>query len=177
MLPEQWMSPKDRLGSHGHEPGGGDMADPNDWNDQVVTEFRANGGQVGGTFEGTPVVLVHHQGRASGRKYVNPVMYLLDERDDDTVYVFATKGGLPSNPDWYYNLTAAGEGTVERGTETYRVEVRELTGNERDLVYDEQARRYPGFAEYARQTAGIRTIPVLALRRTEQEPVAEESVG
>ena len=92
-------------------------------------------------------------------------MYLPDERDDNTIYVFATTGGAPSNPDWYYNLTAAGEGTIERGTETYRVAVREVTGNERDRIYDEQARRYPGFAEYERQTAGIRTIPVLELQR------------
>jgi deazaflavin-dependent oxidoreductase (nitroreductase family) len=92
-------------------------------------------------------------------------MYLLDESDEDKIYVFATKAGAPSNPDWYYNLIAAGEGTVERGTATYDVTVRELTGDERDRVYDEQARRYSGFANYAQQTAGIRTIPVLELRR------------
>jgi deazaflavin-dependent oxidoreductase (nitroreductase family) len=111
-------------------------------------------------------VLVHHRGRKSGRDYVFPAMYLPDQRDDNTIYVFATKGGAPSNPDWYCNLTAAGEGTIERGTETYRVAVRaEVTGNERDRIYDEHARRYPGVAEYARQTAGIRTIPVLELQR------------
>jgi deazaflavin-dependent oxidoreductase (nitroreductase family) len=73
--------------------------------------------------------------------------------------------GAPSNPDWYRNLTAAGDGSVERGTEKYKVTVRELTGAERDRVYAEQARRYPGFAEYARRTAGVRSIPVLELRR------------
>ena len=112
------------------------------------------------------MVLVHHRGRKSGREYVTPMMYLPDDADPDTIYVFATKGGAPTNPDWYYNLTAASEGTVERGTETYPVTVRELPGDERDRIYDEQARRYPGFADYARQTAGIRTIPVLALRRS-----------
>jgi deazaflavin-dependent oxidoreductase (nitroreductase family) len=141
------------------------MPDPNDWNQQTIAEFRANGGRVGGTFEGAPLVLVHHTGRKSGREYVTPTMYLPDQRDDNTIYVFASKGGTPSNPDWYYNLTAVGEGTIERGTETYRVAVREVTGNERDRIYDEQARRYPGFAEYAQQTAGIRTIPVLELQR------------
>ncbi len=70
----------------------------------------------------------------------------------------------PTNPDWYYNLTAASEGSVERGTE-HQMTVHELTGEERDRIYDEQARRYPGFAEYARQTAGVRTIPVLELTR------------
>jgi len=57
------------------------------------------------------------------------------------------------------------EGTVERGSETYRAAVQEMTGTARDRIYDEQARRHPGFAEYARQTAGIRTIPVLELQR------------
>ena len=141
------------------------MPEANNWNDNIITEFRANGGRVGGNFEGAPVALVHHRGRKSGREYVNPTMYLPDDADNDAIYVFATKGGAPSNPDWYYNLTAAGEGSVERGTESYKVTVRELTGAERDRVYAEQARRYPGFAEYARQTAGIRIIPVLELRR------------
>jgi deazaflavin-dependent oxidoreductase (nitroreductase family) len=142
------------------------MPTVNDWNEKIIAEFRANEGRVGGRFEGAPIVLLHHRGRKSGREYVNPVMYLLDESDEDTIYVFATKAGAPSNPDWYYNLIAAGEATVERGTETYHVTVRELTGDERDRVYDEQARRYSGFANYAQQTAGIRTIPVLELRRT-----------
>jgi len=136
------------------------------WNDSAIAEFRANEGRLGGTFEGAPVLLVHHRGRTSGRDYVNPLMYLPDDHDPDTIYVFATKGGVPTNPDWYYNLIAAGEGTIERGTDTYPVTVRELTGEERDRIYDEQARRYPGFADYARQTDGVRTIPVLALRRS-----------
>jgi deazaflavin-dependent oxidoreductase (nitroreductase family) len=136
------------------------------WNDKVIAEFRANEGRIGGPFEGAPVVLVHHRGRKSGRDYVNPMMYLPDENDPDTIYVFATKGGAATNPYWYYNLIGAGEGTVERGTDTLSVTVEELTGTERDRIYDEQARRYPGFADYARLTAGVRTIPVLALRRS-----------
>src|SRR5207302_2000390 len=128
---------------------------------RTIAEFRANGGRVGGTFEGAPLVLVHHRGRKSGREYVNPVMYLAGDADSGTIYVFATKAGAPSNPDWYHNLTAIGAGTVERGTETYSVTVRELQGDERDRIYDEQARRFPGFADYAQSTAGIRTIPVL----------------
>jgi deazaflavin-dependent oxidoreductase (nitroreductase family) len=139
---------------------------PDNWNDKVIDEFRANEGRVGGPFEGAPVVLLHHRGRTSGRGYVTPLMYLPDDDDPDTVHVFATKGGAPTNPDWYYNLIAAGEATVERGTDTYSVAVDEVTGKERDRIYDEQARRYPGFADYARQTDGVRTIPVLALRRS-----------
>ena len=142
------------------------MPDANDWNQKTIDEFRANDGRVGGTFEGAPIVLVHHRGRKSGREFVTPTMYLPDERDDDAIYVFATRGGTPENPDWYYNLIAAGDGIIERKTDTYGVSVRELTGDERDRIYDEQARRYPGFAEYAKQTAGIRTIPVLELRRS-----------
>jgi deazaflavin-dependent oxidoreductase (nitroreductase family) len=141
------------------------MPEANNWNDNFIKEFRANGGRAGGNFEGAPVTLVHHIGRKSGRRYVNPMMYLLDDADIDAIYVFATAAGAPSNPDWYYNLIAAGEGTVELGIETYPVTVRELQGDERDRIYDEQARRYPSFADYAKSTASIRTIPVLELKR------------
>ena len=141
------------------------MSDMLDWNAKTIAEFRANEGRVGGNFEGAPLVLVHHRGRKSGRDYVNPMMYLSDDTEPGIIYVFASRGGAPTNPDWYHNLIAAGGGSVERGTETYQVTVREVTGADRERIYAEQARRYPGFAEYARQTAGIRTIPVLELRR------------
>jgi deazaflavin-dependent oxidoreductase (nitroreductase family) len=141
------------------------MSEPADWNAGTIAEFRANEGRVGGVFEGAPIALVHHRGRKSGRERVTPVMYLPNDTDPDIIYVFATRGGGPANPDWYHNLTAAGDGIVERGTETYKVTVRDLTGAERDRIYAEQARRYPGFAAYARQTAGVRTIPVLELSR------------
>ena len=134
-----------------------------DWNEKVIADFRANGGQVGGQFTGAPMVLVHHRGRRSGQEYVNPMMYLASEGGDGSIYVFASKGGAPTNPDWYYNLTAAGAGTVELGTGTFPVTVRELHGEEHDRIFAEQARRYPGFAEYAEKTAGVRTIPVLEL--------------
>ena len=141
------------------------MSEALDWNAKTVAEFRANGGRVGGPFEGAPMVLLHHRGRKSGREYVTPTMYLPHDTEPDIIYVFATKAGAPTDPDWYRNLAAAGVATIERGAETYRVTVHELTGAERDRIYAEQARRYPGFAEYERQTAGIRTIPVLELGR------------
>ena len=141
------------------------MPDPNSWNHNIITEFRANRGQVGGNFEGAPIVLVHHRGRKSGREYINPMMYLPDDSDADAIYVFATKGGAPTNPDWYYNLVATGQAIIERGAEIYPVTVRELTGSTRSSIYEAQARLYPGFAEYAQRTRGIRTIPVLELRR------------
>jgi deazaflavin-dependent oxidoreductase (nitroreductase family) len=136
-----------------------------DWNATVIEEFRANEGRVGGQFDGAPMVLVHHRGRKSGAEYVNPMMYLAADDDPATIYVFASKGGAPAHPDWYRNLIAAGQARVEVGAEEYDVAVTEITGDERDRIYAEQARRYPGFAEYAKNTAGIRVIPVVALRR------------
>jgi deazaflavin-dependent oxidoreductase (nitroreductase family) len=79
-----------------------------DWNAKTIDEFRANEGRVGGTFDGAPVVLVRHRGRKSGREYVNPVMYLPRDTGPNVIYVFATRGGTPTNPDWYHTLTAAG---------------------------------------------------------------------
>ncbi|TQF65478.1 nitroreductase family deazaflavin-dependent oxidoreductase [Rhodococcus spelaei] len=139
---------------------------PNDWNASIIAEFRANEGRVGGQFEGAPLVLVHHQGRKSGRAMVSPMMYLADEDDPDRIYVFASKAGAPTNPDWYYNLLAAGVAEVERGTERFSVSVSEVVGDDRDRIFNEQAGRYPGFAGYAEQTVGVRTIPVVALTRT-----------
>ncbi|GAB11219.1 hypothetical protein GOARA_065_00120 [Gordonia araii NBRC 100433] len=141
------------------------MTDANDWNTKIIDEFRANDGKVGGNFEGAPMVLVHHVGRKSGKQNVTPMMYLPDDEDPGTVYVFASKAGAPTNPAWYYNLVSAGEARVEMGTDVFDVVVTEITGDERDRKYSEQARRYPGFAGYEKKVAGIRTIPVLALRR------------
>jgi deazaflavin-dependent oxidoreductase (nitroreductase family) len=137
-----------------------------DWNTQVIEQFRANHGRVGGPFEGAPMALLHHRGRNSGSEYVSPVMYLPDEADPDTVYVFASKAGAPTHPEWYRNLTAAGRARIEIGDDELDVEVTEVTGDERDRIFAEQVRQRPGFGDYAEKTAGIRTIPVLALRRT-----------
>lgn len=141
------------------------MSSSEDWNTKIIAEFRENEGHVGGPFEGAPMILVHHRGRKSGRESVAPMMYLADENDPSTIYVFASKAGAPTNPDWYYNLTTAGTGEVERGTDKYAVTVREVTGADRDRIYAVQAGLYPGFAEYATKTEGIRTIPVLALHQ------------
>jgi deazaflavin-dependent oxidoreductase (nitroreductase family) len=137
-----------------------------DWNSKIIDEFRANQGRVGPPFEGAPLTLVHHRGLKSGQDYVSPTMYLPSDDDDRVIYVFATKGGSPTNPGWYYNLVDAGKAEVEVGTQTYPVTVTELSGADRDRVFAEQARRFPAFGEYEEKTAGIRTIPVLALRRS-----------
>ena len=137
-----------------------------DQNTPIIDEFRANQGQVGGYFAGAPLVLLHQIGRRSGEERITPTMYLRDETDPGVIYVFATKGGAPTNPEWYRNLLAAGTATVEVGTETYGVTVSDVVGEDRDRIYSEQARRYPGFAEYERKTEGVRVIPVLRLTRT-----------
>ena len=133
------------------------------WNEKVIAEFRANQGRVGGPFEGAPMVLLHHVGRRSGKEVVAPLVYLPGE--DGTIYVFASKGGAPTNPEWYHNLVSAGRAEVEVGSERFPVAVEELHGEERDAVFAEQVRRSPGFGEYQEGLRGVRTIPVLALRR------------
>jgi deazaflavin-dependent oxidoreductase (nitroreductase family) len=140
------------------------MPDFNDWNQGVIKEFRANEGRVGGSFAGAPMILVHHVGRTSGKEYISPLVYLPDE-GDDSMYIFASKAGAPANPDWYRNLIATGEATVEVGTSTFQVAITELTGDERDRVFAEQVKRMPGFGDYAKKTEGIRMIPVLQLTR------------
>jgi deazaflavin-dependent oxidoreductase (nitroreductase family) len=141
------------------------MPDAHDWNQGIITEFRANEGRVGGPFEGATMILVHHVGRTSGKQYTTPLVYLPGEGGDDSIYIFASKGGAPTNPDWYGNLIAAGEATVEVGTSTFVVTITEVTGGERDRIFAEQVKRMPGFGDYAKQTEGIRTIPVLRLTR------------
>ena len=98
------------------------MSEPNDYNAQVVEEFRTNGGKVGGPFEGFPLVLVHHTGAKSGTERVNPLVY--QRLGDDSVAIFASKGGAPTNPDWYYNLVANPNTTIEIGTDRYDVTAR-----------------------------------------------------
>ncbi len=128
-----------------------------DWNAGVIAEFRKNRGKVGGQFEGAPVLLINHKGAHSGKPRTNPVMYL---RDGNRYLVFASKGGAPSNPDWYYNLKKHPEVKIEVGTETIEVHADELKGAERDRLYARQASLYPQFAEYQQKTKRI--IPVIA---------------
>jgi deazaflavin-dependent oxidoreductase (nitroreductase family) len=133
---------------------------PADFNAKVIDEFRANGGRVGGMFEGMPILLVHHTGAKSGAERINPVAYL---RDGERYAVFASKGGAPTNPAWYHNLKAHPDTMIEVGDETLAVHVSEATGEERDRLYRDQAERLPQFAEYEQKTS--RTIPVLVLTR------------
>jgi deazaflavin-dependent oxidoreductase (nitroreductase family) len=141
------------------------VIDNSERNHRVINEFRAHGGHVGPPGQGRPIVLLHHRGRRTGNSYVTPATYLAFDGDTRVIYVFASKAGGPTNPAWYHNLIEAGSATVEVGVETFAVSVKEVTGSERDAIFAEQVRRFPNFGEYAEKTAGIRTIPVLELRR------------
>jgi deazaflavin-dependent oxidoreductase (nitroreductase family) len=138
------------------------MTNANDFNQRIIEEFRANGGVVGGPFRGAPMLLLTTTGAKSGRQRVNPLVYL---PDGDRFVIIASKGGAPTNPDWYHNLLANPETTIEVGTETIPVRADVLTGEERDRLYAKQAAERPAFAEYQAKTA--RRIPVIALRRRE----------
>ena len=136
------------------------MSDLNDWNQGIIDEFRTNSGRVGGQFEGAPMVLVHHTGRSSGTERVNPMMY---RPVGDAWAVFASKAGADTHPDWYRNLLAHPDTTIEVGTETVPVHARDLDRDERDPIWEAQKQDYPGFAEYEAKTD--RLIPVLLLER------------
>lgn len=130
------------------------------WNRQIIDEFRANAGKVGGPFEGAPIVLLHTIGAKSGHERISP---LVAHVDGDRIYVFASKAGAPTNPDWYRNLTANPAVTVEYGTETFPARAVVLDDAARDEIYAIQASRYPNFREYQEQTT--RKIPVVELVR------------
>ena len=129
-----------------------------DWNSKIIEEFRANEGRVGGPFEGAPLLLLHTVGAKTGQQRVNPMMY----RPVPGGYaVFATKGGAPTNPDWYHNLLAHPHVTIEVGDETKPAVARVTTGEERERLFAEQVRRRPAFGEYQAKTT--RQIPVIVL--------------
>lgn len=131
-----------------------------DFNAAIIEEFRANGGKVGGGFEGAPMLLLHHTGAKSGTVRVTPLVYL---PDGDNWVIFASKAGAPTNPDWFHNLKANPETEIEVGAETVPVRVRIAEGEERDGLFNEQKARMPGFAEYEARAG--RVIPVLVLER------------
>lgn len=137
------------------------MGEYDEMNKAIIAEFRANGGTCGGYFEGAPMVLVHSTGARSGKEYVTPLVYL---PDGDSWVIFASKGGAPTNPDWYRNLVANPDATIEVGTDTVDVRATEVTGAERDALYETQKSRFDNFREYE-ITAAPRVIPVVRLTR------------
>jgi deazaflavin-dependent oxidoreductase (nitroreductase family) len=129
-----------------------------DWNSAIIAEFRANGGRVGGPFEGAPLLLLHTLGAKSGKERVNPVMY---RKVGDNYAVFASKAGAPTNPDWYHNLQANPAVRAEIGTEAIPLTARVASDEERDPIWTAQKADYPGFADY--ETKTTRKIPVVIL--------------
>lgn len=133
----------------------------NDFNSTIIDEFRANDGKLGGQFEGAPMLLLHSTGAKSGQERINPMMY---QSVGENWAVFASKAGAPTNPDWYHNVVANPDATIEVGTKTRPVRARVATGGERDAIWTTQKERYSGFADYERQTN--REIPVVILEPT-----------
>ncbi len=139
------------------------MAEYENFNDKIIAEFRANAGTVGGPFQGAPLLLLHHTGAKSGTERVNPLMY---QQVGDSYAIFASFAGAPRDPDWYYNLAAHPDTTVETGTDTIRVRARVANPREREPIWNKQKEIAPGFAEYEK-SAAPRVIPVVLL-----DPVA-----
>ena len=132
-----------------------------DFNQAVIDEFRANEGKVGGYFEGANMLLLHTTGAKSGQPRTNPLVYV---RDGDNLVIIASKGGEDSNPDWYYNLRANPDVTVEVGTDQFQVHATAVTEEpERSRLYAKMVEHRPGFADYEQKT--MRKIPAVVLER------------
>jgi deazaflavin-dependent oxidoreductase (nitroreductase family) len=130
----------------------------NDRNSRIIDEFRANEGRVGGPFEGKTLLLLHTKGAKSQQERINPVAYV---SDGERLVVIASKGGSPTNPDWYYNVLANPLVTVEVGTEKFQARAAVSEEPERTLLYDKMVAIMPGFDDYRRKTT--RVIPVIVL--------------
>lgn len=137
------------------------MSDFNSWNEKIIKEYRENEGELSGDFEGKPVLLLHNEGRKTGKAYVNPVMY--QEVGEGRFAVFASKGGMPTDPDWYRNVLENPDVQVEFGARKIKARAREATGVERERIWERQKKDFPQFADYEKATEGIREIPVVVL--------------
>ena len=135
------------------------MPEVKDWNHGIIAEFRKNGGRVA-SFRHQPLLLLRHRGAKTGIERVNPLAY---QELEGGYAVFASKGAAPTNPDWYHNLIANPDVTIEVGDETVAVQARVAEAQERERIWEEQKRRTPGFADYERKTS--RVIPVVILER------------
>jgi deazaflavin-dependent oxidoreductase (nitroreductase family) len=136
------------------------MNNPNDYNQAIIAEFRANAGKIGGPFAGKTLLLLHTVGAKSGEERINPVAYVAD---GERFVIIASKGGAPSNPDWYYNILAHSLVKVEVGTEQFQAQAAVIFEPERTRLYNLMVEMMPGFAEYQRKTT--RVIPVVTLTR------------
>lgn len=130
------------------------------FNQNLVAEYRANGGKVGGPFADAPLLLLTTIGAKSGQPRTMPLVYTTD---GDRMVIIASKGGAPTNPDWYHNLVAHPEVTIELGAETFQARATVAEEPERTRLYDQQAAQRPAFADYKLKTT--RQIPVIVLER------------
>ncbi len=136
------------------------MSEADDQNLRIIEEFRANGGKVGGQFEGAPLAVFTMTGAKSGQPREIPLVYTTD---GDQIVIIASKGGADTNPAWYFNLVANPEATIELGADKFQARATKAEGAERKRLYDAQAAMMPTFAEYEQKTA--REIPVFTLER------------
>ena len=136
------------------------MNDYKTLNRQIIEEFHANGGKVGGAYEGAPLLLLTTTGAKSGKQRINPLAYTTD---GERLVIIASKAGAPTHPDWYHNIVAHPDVTVEVGSETFEARATIAGGAERDELYAKQAAIMPNFAEYQAKTT--RKIPVIVLTR------------
>jgi deazaflavin-dependent oxidoreductase (nitroreductase family) len=134
------------------------MSEVQDRNKKIIDEFRQNEGRVGGRFEGKTLLLLHSKGAKSGEERVNPVAYV---KDQDRWVVIASKGGAPTNPDWFYNVSANPLVSIEVGTERYKARAMVVEEPERTRLYNKMVEMMPGFDDYRRNTS--RKIPVIVL--------------
>jgi len=142
---------------------GTETVDHNDFNQNLIAEYRANGGKVTGMFANTPLLLLTTTGAKSGKPRVAPLAYT---KDNGRLVIMASKGGAPTNPDWYRNLLAHPDVTVELGTESFPARATVTQGAERQRLFDQMAAQMPGFAEYQRNTT--RQIPVIVLEHADE---------
>jgi deazaflavin-dependent oxidoreductase (nitroreductase family) len=134
------------------------VSSANDYNQRVIEEFRANGGDVPSFGGSSPLLLLHHRGAKTGVERVNPVAYL---EDGGRYVIFASKAGAPTNPDWYHNLKANPQASIEVGSDTIAVTASDATGQERERLFAAQVQKSPPFGEYQANTK--RLIPVVTL--------------
>ena len=138
------------------------MSDHDNFNDKVITEFRANNGKVGGYFANASMLLLTSTGAKSGQTRTSPLVHTTD---GERIVIVASKGGAPANPNWYHNLLAHPVATVEIGTERFQIRASVTAEPERTRLYAKMVEVMPGFADYERNTS--RKIPVFTLERVE----------
>lgn len=141
---------------------------PTSFHESVIEEFRANGGQVGGPFQGSDLLLLTTTGAKSGRAHTVPLGFV---RDGDLLLVVASAAGAPKHPAWYHNLLANPTVQVEIGTESFDAVAVPAEGSDRDELFDRVIRVAPGYADYQNRTD--RRLPVVTLQVPVPDPTAQ----